>query len=104
MRRAEVWDIPDTDDRTARVLVLSPGDVNATYQVAIVLKLIASDAPDTVLSIPVGGTIDATAFALNIAQLRAARFDPAAGATRIGSATDAEMARIDNALRIVLEL
>ena len=100
MRRSEIWDVPD-GGKLSRVLVISPSDINSTYGACLVLKLLPADAPDTVLTIPLGGTANACAFAFNVTQLRAARFIPERGAVRIGSASAVEMARVENALRIV---
>jgi mRNA-degrading endonuclease toxin of MazEF toxin-antitoxin module len=102
MRRGEVWRIPaSTTPRT--VLVLSINEANDAYRVAIVLDLRDADAaPDTMLSVVLKQPVAASAFAMNLMQLNAARFDPAGGAARLGSVSDEDMARVWEAVRAVL--
>lgn len=59
---------------------------------AVVVLQPAGQYPDTVLSVELKQPVPASAFALNLAQMRAARFDPAPGARRLGSVDDADMA------------
>lgn len=101
MRRAEVW---DTAGDGPRVLVVSINETASFGAAAVVVLHPAGQYPDTVLSVELKQPVPASAFALNLAQMRAARFDPAAGARRLGSVDDADMAKIEDALRAVLGL
>ena len=102
MRRGEVWRInASTTPRT--VLVLSINEANDAYRVAVVLDLRDADAaPDTMLSVVLKQPVPASAFAMNLMQLNASRFDPAGGATRLGSVSDEDMTRVWEAVRAVL--
>ncbi|MBS2536360.1 hypothetical protein KGQ20_26720 [Catenulispora sp. NF23] len=101
MRRAEVW---DTAGDGPRVLVVSINEVSALGAAVAVVLHPAGQYPDTVLSVELKQPVPASAFALNLAQMRASRFDPAAGARRLGSVDEADMAKVDEALRAVLGL
>jgi mRNA interferase MazF len=101
VRRAEVW---DTASDGPRVLVVSINET-AEFGAAVVLVLHpAGQYPDTVLSVELKHPAPASVFALNLAQMRAGRFDPAAGARRLGSIDEADMGRVEEALRAVLGL
>lgn len=101
MRRAEVW---DTAGDGPRVLVVSINEVAALGAAVAVVLHPAGQYPDTVLSVELKQPVPASAFALNLAQMRASRFDPAAGARRLGSVDEADLAKVDEALRAVLGL
>ncbi|MBS2549672.1 hypothetical protein KGQ19_22670 [Catenulispora sp. NL8] len=101
MRRAEVW---DTAGDGPRVLVVSINEVSALGAAVAVVLHPAGQYPDTVLSVELKQPVPASAFALNLAQMRASRFDPAAGARRLGSVDEADMAKVDEALRAVFGL
>lgn len=102
MRRGEIWRInPPTGERI--VLVVSMSEANEAYRVAVVLDLRdAEAAPDTILSVVLKNPIPASAFAMNLMQINASRFDPASGAQRLGSVSDEDMARVWEAIRSVL--
>ncbi|MEH0467379.1 hypothetical protein QA943_00715 [Streptomyces sp. B21-097] len=57
--------------------------------------------PDAALSVVIGAPLACTAVAVNVQQLRAARFD---GAKRLGDVDPTVMARVDQALCAVLDL
>lgn len=101
MRRAEVW---DTAGDGPRVLVVSINESAAFGAAAVVVLHPAGQYPDTVLSVELKQPVPASVFALNLAQMRASRFDPAAGARRLGSVDEADMDKVDEALRAVLGL
>lgn len=102
MRRAEVW---DTAGDGPRVLVVSISETAAAFGAAVALVLHpAGQYPDTVLSVELKQPVPASIFALNLAQMRASRFDPAAGARRLGSVDETDMAKVEEALRAVLGL
>lgn len=101
MRRAEVW---DTAGDGPRVLVVSINET-ASFGAAVAIVLHpAGQYPDTVLSVELKAPFPASVFALNLAQLRGSRFDPAAGARRLGSVGDDDMAKVEEALRAALGL
>lgn len=103
MRLGEIWEV-DTNAGRQRVLVASIGEANERFGVAVVLMLHPAEAiPDTVLSVVLSAA-EASAFAMNLTQLRAERFSPDKGAVRLGSATDVEMDHVRNALRRALDL
>ena len=101
MRRAEVW---ETAGDGPRVLVVSINETAAFGAAVVVVLHPAGQYPDTVLSVELKQPIPASAFTLNLAQMRASRFDPAAGARRLGFVDEAGMTKIDEALRAVLGL
>lgn len=102
MRRGEIWRVTSpTGLRT--VLVVSISEANDAYRVAVVLDLRdAQSAPDTMLAVTIKEPVAVSAFAMNLMQLNAARFDPAGGAERLGSASDADLARVWEAIKAVL--
>ncbi|MFF3276008.1 hypothetical protein ACFYWU_34480 [Streptomyces chrestomyceticus] len=57
--------------------------------------------PDTAMSVVIGDPMPCTAVAVNLQQLRVARFE---GAVRVGTVPAETMARVDQALRAVLDL
>lgn len=57
--------------------------------------------PDAAMSVVIGDPVPCTAVAVNITQLQAARFD---GAKLMGPVDAAAVARVDQALRAVLDL
>jgi mRNA interferase MazF len=57
--------------------------------------------PDTAMSVGIGDPLPSTAVAVNLQQLRTTRFD---GAKLLGEVDPAAMARVDQALRAVLDL
>lgn len=101
MRRAEVW---DTAGDGPRVLVVSISETASLGAAVVVVLHPAGQYPDTVLSVELKQPVPASAFVLNLAQMRASRFDPATGARRLGSVDEADMAKVEEALRAVLGL
>ncbi|MCA1222242.1 hypothetical protein [Streptomyces sp. 8L] len=98
MNRGEIWALPDGRN----VLVISLSGLEETYGALLVIVLHDSGKyPDTAMSVVIGDPIPCTAVAVNIVQLRAARFD---GAKLLGPVDPATMGRVDEALRAVQDL
>ncbi|MFC9618380.1 hypothetical protein [Streptomyces sp. NPDC056938] len=98
IKRGDVWTLPD--DR--HVLVVSLTGLDEAYGAVLGLVLHpAGRYPDTAMSVVITDPIPATAVAVNLQQLRAVRF---AEATHRGTVEAATMARVDQALRAVLDL
>nr|WP_202120956.1 hypothetical protein [Streptomyces sp. BA2] len=57
--------------------------------------------PDTAMSVVIGEPLPCTAVAVNLQQLRTAQFE---GAQHIGTVAPETMARVDQALRAVLDV
>ncbi|WP_327721907.1 hypothetical protein OG381_45795 [Streptomyces sp. NBC_00490] len=98
MRRGEIWTLADGRD----VLIVSLTGLEEAYGAVLAIVLHPSGRyPDTAMSVVVDDPIPATAVAVNLQQLRTTRFD---GATHRGTVPVQTMARIDQALRAVLDL
>ncbi|MET7666363.1 hypothetical protein ABZT45_49880 [Streptomyces sp. NPDC005356] len=98
IKRGDVWSLPD--DR--HVLVVSLTGLDEAYGAVLTIVLHpAGRYPDTAMSVAIADPIPCTAVAVNPQQLRAVRF---AEATHRGTADPATMARVDQALRAVLDL
>ncbi|MFB8000317.1 hypothetical protein ACFC4G_47140 [Streptomyces sp. NPDC056002] len=98
IKRGDVWTLPDG----RHVLVVSLTGLDEAYGAVVTLVLHpAGRYPDTAMSVVIDAPIPCTATAVNLQQLRAARF---AEATRRGTVEAATMARVDQALRAVLDL
>ncbi|MCD9881101.1 type II toxin-antitoxin system PemK/MazF family toxin [Streptomyces guryensis] len=98
MRRGEIWTLPDG----RAVLVVSLTGLEERYGAVLVIVLHPSGRfPDTAMSVVLGDPLPATAVAVNLQQLRLDRFD---GAKLLGEADPEAMARVDQALRAVLDL
>ncbi|MFE6904581.1 hypothetical protein ACFVFJ_48860 [Streptomyces sp. NPDC057717] len=98
IKRADVWTLPD--DR--HVLVISLTGLDEAYEAVLTLVLHpAGRYPDTAMSVTITDPIPCTAIATNLQQLHAVAF---AEATRRGTVEAATMARVDQALRAVLDL
>ncbi|MFB0620240.1 hypothetical protein [Streptomyces sp. AGS-58] len=98
MRRGEVWTLPDGRD----VLIVSLTGLEESYGAVLVIVLHESGRfPDTAMSVVIDSPVPCTAVAVNIVQLRTSRFD---GAKLLGPVDTAVMARVDQALRAVLDL
>ncbi|MFH8797593.1 hypothetical protein [Streptomyces sp. NPDC017941] len=98
MRRGEIWTLPDGRD----VLVVSLTGLEEAYGAVVALVLHpAGRYPDTAMSVVIGDPLPCTAVAVNLVQLRAARFD---GAKLHGDVDPEVMVRVDQALRAVLDL
>ncbi|MEU1050741.1 hypothetical protein ABZ400_37210 [Streptomyces sp. NPDC005897] len=98
MNRGEIWALPDGRN----VLLISLTGLEDAY--GAVLAIVLHDSgryPDTAMSVVIGDPLPCTAVAVNIVQLRLARFD---GAKLLGPVDAAAMARVDAALRAVLDL
>ncbi|NEB75834.1 hypothetical protein G3I40_11435 [Streptomyces sp. SID14478] len=98
MKRGEIWTLPDGRD----VLVVSLTGLDEAYGAILAIVLHAPGRyPDTAMSVVIDDPVACTAVAVNLQQLRTARF---AGATRRGTVDPAVMSRVDQALRAVLDL
>lgn len=98
MRRGEIWTLGDGRD----VLLVSLTGLEEAYGAVLAIVLHPSGRyPDTAMSVVVGYPVPATAVAVNLQQLRITRFD---GATCRGAVPAETMARVDQALRAVLDL
>ncbi|WP_327341800.1 hypothetical protein [Streptomyces europaeiscabiei] len=98
MKRGEVWALPDERN----VLIISLTGLEEAYGAVVAILLHPSGRfPDTAMSVVIGDPIPCTAVAVNVQQLRANRFD---GAKLLGEIHPEAMARVDQALRAVLDL
>jgi mRNA interferase MazF len=98
IKRGDVWSLPDA----RHVLVVSLSGLDDAYGAVLGLVLHPADRyPDTAMSVVIDNPIPATAIAVNLQQLRAVRFTDA---THRGTVEAATMARVDQALRAVLDL
>ncbi|MFB6677399.1 hypothetical protein ACFVDQ_41295 [Streptomyces sp. NPDC057684] len=98
IKRGDVWTLPD--DR--HILVVSLTGLDEAYGAVLGLVLHpAGRYPDTAMSVTITDPIPCTAVAVNLQQLRAVRFTEA---THRGTVEPATMARVDQALRAVLDL
>lgn len=98
MRRGEIWTL--SDGRS--VLVVSLTGLEEAHGAVLAIVLHPSGRyPDTAMSVVIGDPVACTAVAVNLQQLRAARFD---GGKLLGEVDPGAMARVDQALRAVLDL
>ncbi|WP_282797583.1 hypothetical protein [Streptomyces sp. CC224B] len=98
MRRGEIWSLPDGRD----VLVVSLTGLEEAYGAVVALLLHpVGRYPDTAISVVISDPLPCTAVAVNLVQLRTTRFDDA---KLRGEADTEAMARVDQALRAVLDL
>ncbi|GGO54654.1 type II toxin-antitoxin system PemK/MazF family toxin [Streptomyces lasiicapitis] len=98
MRRGEIWTLADGRS----VLVVSLDGLEEAFGAVLAIVLHPSGRyPDTAMSVVIGDPLPCTAVAVNLQQLRATRFD---GATHVGTVDSEAMARVDAALRAVLDL
>lgn len=98
MRRGEIWTLADG----RHVLVVSLDGLQATYGAVLVIALHPSGRyPDTAMSVVIDDPLPCTAVAVNLQQLRVARFEDGKCLGLVGPAV---MERVDQALRAVLDL
>ncbi|MEU5547906.1 type II toxin-antitoxin system PemK/MazF family toxin [Streptomyces sioyaensis] len=98
MRRGEIWTLADGRS----VLVVSLDGLEDAFGAVLAIVLHPSGRyPDTAMSVMIGDPMPCTAVAVNLQQLRAARFG---NAECIGMVPAETMARVDQALRAVLDL
>ncbi|MET9567315.1 hypothetical protein [Streptomyces tauricus] len=98
MNRGEIWALPDGRN----VLIISLTGLQEAYGALLAIVLHDSGRyPDTAMSVVIGDPIPCTAVAVNITQLQVTRFD---GAKLLGPVDTPAMARVDQALRAVLDL
>ncbi|WP_406003255.1 hypothetical protein [Streptomyces sp. NBC_00829] len=98
MKRGEIWTLGDGRN----VLVVSLDGLEQSYGAVLAIVLHPSGRfPDTAMSVVLDELLPSTAVAVNIQQLRVARFD---GAKLLGTVDSAAMERVGQALRAVLDL
>lgn len=98
MKRGDIWTL--TDGR--HVLLVSLDGLETTFGAVLVIVLHPSGRfPDTAMSVVISDPLPCTAVAVNLQQLRTARFEDA---QHIGSVAPETMGRVDQALRAVLDL
>jgi mRNA interferase MazF len=98
VRRGEIWTLADG----RHVLVVSLDGLQATYGAVLVIVLHPSGRyPDTAMSVVIDDPLPCTAVAVNLQQLRVARFQDG---KCLGPVDPAAMERVDQALRAVLDL
>ncbi|MFE6895176.1 hypothetical protein [Streptomyces sp. NPDC057694] len=98
IKRGEIWTLPDGRE----VLMVSLTGLDEAYGTVLAIVLHpAGRYPDTAMSVVITDPLPCTAVAVNLQQLRTARF---ADATLRGTVEPAVMARVDQALRAVLDL
>ncbi|MFE3526899.1 hypothetical protein ACFXOD_36030 [Streptomyces sp. NPDC059161] len=98
MRRGEIWALDDGRD----VLIVSLDGLEQAFGAVLAIVLHPSGRyPDTAMSVVIGDPLPCTAVAVNVQQLRTARFD---GAKLLGSVETSVMERVGQALQAVLDL
>ncbi|MGC0420145.1 hypothetical protein [Embleya sp. AB8] len=98
MRRGEIWTLGDGRD----VLIVSLDGLEQAYAALLAIVLHpAGRYPDTAMSVVLDEPLACTAVAVNIQHLRTTRFDDA---KLVGAVDPTVMARVDQALRAVLDL
>ncbi|WP_432166126.1 hypothetical protein [Streptomyces sp. bgisy031] len=98
IKRGDVWSLPDN----RHVLVVSLSGLDEAYGAVLALVLhLAGRYPDTAMSVVITEPVLSTAVAVNRQQLRTHHL---AQATHLGAVDPAAMARVDQALRAVLDL
>ncbi|MBT2511733.1 hypothetical protein J7I98_39380 [Streptomyces sp. ISL-98] len=98
MKRGEIWTLPDGRN----VLVVSLDGLEQAYGAVLAIVLHpAGRYPDTAMSVVLDKPLPCTAVAVNLQQLRTARFGDG---QLLGSVEPAAMERVSQALRAVLDL
>jgi mRNA interferase MazF len=101
IRKGGVWEV-DTGKGTRTVLVVSLDGLADAYGAVVALVLHAPAVhPDTAMSVHLTSPVDASVVAVNLVQLAVSRFDTA---TWHGTIGPEQQARVDSALRAVLDL
>lgn len=101
IRKGDVFDV-DTGKGMRTVLVVSLDGLAEAYGAVVALVLHAPAVhPDTAMSVRLVSPLEASAVAVNLLQLSAARFETATAHGNIGAE---QQALVDNALRAVLDL
>ncbi|GAA2326250.1 hypothetical protein OKJ48_29235 [Streptomyces kunmingensis] len=97
-KRGQVWTLPDGHD----VLLVFLSGLDEAYGAVLALVLHPPGPnPDTAMSVVTNAPVACTAVAVNLQQLRATRF---AEASLRGTVASEVMSRVDQALRVVLDL
>jgi mRNA interferase MazF len=98
VRRGEIWALADGRN----VLVVSLDGLETAYGAVLAIVLHPSGRyPDTAMSVVIGEPLPCTAVAVNLQQLRVARFEDG---KCLGPVAPAVVDRVDQALRAVLDL
>ncbi|MFE1309304.1 hypothetical protein [Streptomyces sp. NPDC058755] len=101
VNKGDIWQVKGTQgERT--VCVISLDGLDETFGACLAIVLHPPGAyPDTIMSVHLSAPVEAVAVALNITQLKTARFDDG---TYLGNIGPDATARIEEALRAVLDL
>ncbi|MYZ35146.1 hypothetical protein [Streptomyces sp. MnatMP-M17] len=98
MNRGEIWTLGDGRN----VLVVSLDGMEEAYGAVLAIVLHRPGVyPDTAMSVVITDPLPCTAVAVNLQQMRTARFD---GAKLQGAVATDVMDRVSQALRAVLDL
>ncbi|WP_241740961.1 hypothetical protein [Streptomyces sp. L2] len=101
VNKGDIWQVKGAQgERT--VCVVSLDGLDETFGACLALVLHPPGAyPDTIMSVRLTAPVEAVAVALNLTQLKTARFDDG---TYLGNIGPDAIARVDQALRAVLDL
>ncbi|WP_225098110.1 hypothetical protein [Streptomyces sp. CoH27] len=101
MNKGDIWQIKGAQgERT--VCVVSLDSLDETFGACLAIVLHPPGAyPDTIMSVHLSAPVEAVAVALNLTQLKTTRFDDG---TYLGNIGPDAVARVDQALRAVLDL
>ncbi|GEC09775.1 hypothetical protein SSP24_74300 [Streptomyces spinoverrucosus] len=101
VKRGDIWQVKGVQgERT--VCVVSLDGLDEAFGACLALVLHPPGAyPDTIMSVHLSAPVEGVAVALNIAQLKTTRFHDG---TYLGNIGPDALARVDQALRAVLDL
>lgn len=101
VNKGDIWQVKGAQgERT--VCVVSLDGLDETFGACLAIVLHPPGAyPDTIMSVHLTAPVEAVAVALNLTQLKTTRFDDG---TYLGNIGPDAVARIDEALRAVLDL
>jgi len=101
VNKGDIWQVKGAQgERT--VCVVSLDGLDETFGACLALVLHPPGAyPDTIMSVHLTAPVEAVAVALNLTQLKTTRFDDG---TYLGNIGPDAIARVDQALRAVLDL
>ncbi|MFK0151029.1 hypothetical protein ACIQVL_25300 [Streptomyces sp. NPDC090499] len=101
MNKGDIWQVKGAQGDRA-VCVVSLDGLDETFGACLAIVLHPPGAyPDTIMSVHLSAPVEAVAVALNLTQLNTARFDDG---TYLGNIGPDAVARVDGALRAVLDL
>ncbi|MEU6577745.1 hypothetical protein [Streptomyces sp. NPDC046805] len=101
VNKGDIWQVKGAQgERT--VCVVSLDGLDEAFGACLAIVLHPPGAyPDTIMSVHLNAPVEAVAVALNLVQLKTAHFDDG---THLGNIGPDAIARIDEALRAVLDL